>query len=137
MLARNEFTQITSDSNVAERSAQRRLRMQRFRLLRFYVVGVVVVVGLAVWGVSTRSTAADPGTPQAPEAGTVVPSAANTEPSRSDAGASQASPTAATTDAAAAKVSIEAQGPKLVVSPQISGLLNTVTIKFPALQRPF
>ena len=32
--------------------------MQRFRLLGFYLVGVVAVVGLAVWGVSLRRTAA-------------------------------------------------------------------------------
>jgi plastocyanin len=32
--------------------------MQRFRLLGFYLVGVVVVIGLAVWGVSLRRTAA-------------------------------------------------------------------------------
>jgi hypothetical protein len=31
--------------------------MQRFRLLGFYLVGVVTVVGLAVWGVSLRRTA--------------------------------------------------------------------------------
>ena len=37
--------------------------MQRFRLLGFYVAGVVAVVGLAVWGVSMRRTAADAGTP--------------------------------------------------------------------------
>jgi hypothetical protein len=43
--------------------------MQRFRLLRFYVVGVVAVVVFAVWGVSMRRTAADAGTPQAPQAG--------------------------------------------------------------------
>jgi hypothetical protein len=38
--------------------------MQRFRLLGFYVVGVVAVVGLAVWGVSMRRAAADAGTPK-------------------------------------------------------------------------
>jgi plastocyanin len=32
--------------------------LQRFRLLGFYLVGVVAVVGLAVWGVSLRRTAA-------------------------------------------------------------------------------
>jgi hypothetical protein len=31
--------------------------MQRFRLLRFYVVGVVVVVALTVWVVSSWTTA--------------------------------------------------------------------------------
>jgi plastocyanin len=30
--------------------------MQRFRLLGFYVCGVVVVIGLAVWGISLRRT---------------------------------------------------------------------------------
>jgi hypothetical protein len=37
--------------------------MQRFRLLGFYVVGVVSLIGLAVWGVSLRRTAADAGPP--------------------------------------------------------------------------
>ena len=60
--------------------------MQRFRFLGFYLVGVVAVVGLAVWGVSLRRTAAG-----APPSG---------------AGASQGSPTTATTGAAAAKVTI-------------------------------
>jgi hypothetical protein len=32
--------------------------MHRFLLLRFYVVGVVAVIGLAVWGVSMSRTAA-------------------------------------------------------------------------------
>jgi plastocyanin len=48
--------------------------MQRFRLTGYYVVGIVAVVGLAVWGVSLRRTAADAGTPQASAVGTVVPS---------------------------------------------------------------
>jgi len=61
--------------------------MQRFRLLGFYLVGVAAVVGLAVWGVSLRRTAAG-----APPSG---------------AGASQGSPTTATTGAAAAKVTID------------------------------
>jgi plastocyanin len=61
--------------------------MQRFRLLGFYLVGVVAVVGLAVWGVSLRRTGA--GAPPLP-----------------GAGASQGSPTTATTGAAA-KVSID------------------------------
>jgi hypothetical protein len=51
-------------SNVAERSAHRRLRMQRFRLLGFYVAGVLAVICLTVWGVSMRRTASDAGTPQ-------------------------------------------------------------------------
>ena len=62
--------------------------MQRFRLLGFYLVGVVAVVGLAVWGVSLRRTAAG-------------------APPPSGAGASQGSATTATTGAAAAKVSID------------------------------
>jgi plastocyanin len=60
--------------------------MQRFRLLTFYLVGVVAVIGSAVWGVSLRRTAA-------------------VGPPPSDAGASQGSPTTATT--ATAKVSID------------------------------
>src|SRR5260370_34363396 len=56
--------------------------MQRLRLLGFCLVGVVVVVGLAVWGVSLRRTAAG-------------------APPPSDAGASQVSPRTATTGAAA------------------------------------
>jgi amicyanin len=60
--------------------------MHRFRLLGFYLVGVVAVVGLAVWGVSLRRTAA--GTPP------------------SGAGASQGLRATATTGAAA-KVSID------------------------------
>ena len=52
--------------------------MHRFRLLGFYVVGVVAVVGLAVWGVSLRRTAADAGAPQASAAGPVAPSIATT-----------------------------------------------------------
>jgi amicyanin len=60
--------------------------MQRFRLLGFYLAGVAAVIGLAVLGVSLRRTAAG-----APPSG---------------AGASQGSPTTATTGAAA-KVTIE------------------------------
>src|SRR6266446_4892081 len=85
-LARGEFTLITSDSNVAERSAHGRLSMQRFRLLGLYLVGVVAVIGLAVWCVSVRRTAGG-----APASG---------------AGASRGSPRTATTGAAA-KVSID------------------------------
>lgn len=58
--------------------------MQRFRLLGFYLVGVVAVVGLTVWGVSLRRTAAG-----------ALPSSA---------GASQGSPTTATTGPAAANL---------------------------------
>ena len=61
--------------------------MQRFRLLGFYLVGVVAVIGLEVWGVSLRRTAAD-----APPSG---------------AGALPGSPMTATTGAAAATVSID------------------------------
>jgi plastocyanin len=50
--------------------------MQRFRLLGYYVVGIVAVVGLAVWGVSLRRTAADAGPPQASAGETVGPSTA-------------------------------------------------------------
>ena len=57
--------------------------MQRFRLLGFYIVGIVAVIGLAVWGVSLRRTAA-------------------VAPPPSHAGALQGSPTTA-----AAKVSID------------------------------
>src|SRR4029077_11089327 len=58
--------------------------MQRFRVLGFYLVGVVAVIGLAVWGVSLRRTAAG-----APPSG---------------AGALQGSPTTEKTDAAAANL---------------------------------
>jgi amicyanin len=61
--------------------------MQRFRLLGFYLVGVVAVVGLSVWGVSLRRTALG-------------------APPPSDGGASQGSLTTVTTGAAA-KVSIK------------------------------
>jgi len=57
--------------------------MQRFRLLGFYLVGVVFVVGLAVWSVSLKRSAAG-------------------EPQPSGFAASQGSPTTATTGAAAA-----------------------------------
>jgi hypothetical protein len=68
VLARSEFTQIILDFNVAERSALGRLTMQRFRLLGFYLVGVVAVIGLAVWGISLRRTAADAPPPFAADA---------------------------------------------------------------------
>jgi mono/diheme cytochrome c family protein len=58
--------------------------MQRFRLLGFYLVGVVAVVGLLVWGVSLRRTAAG-----------ALPSGA---------GASEGSPTTVTTGAASANL---------------------------------
>jgi hypothetical protein len=57
VLVPNEFTPITLDFKVAEWLRVRRLRMHRFLLLRFYVVGVVAVIGLAVWGVSMSRTA--------------------------------------------------------------------------------
>ena len=59
--------------------------MNRFRLLGFYVVGIVAVIGLAVWGVAMTRTAADAGTPA--EAGPIAPATANTEPSPAAAGA--------------------------------------------------
>jgi plastocyanin len=46
--------------------------------LPFYVAGAAAVVGLAVWGVSLRRTAADTGTAQALAGGTAAPSAAMT-----------------------------------------------------------
>jgi amicyanin len=49
--------------------------MQRFRLLGFYVVGLVALIGLTVWGVSMRRAAPGVGAPQAPESGTEAPSA--------------------------------------------------------------
>jgi mono/diheme cytochrome c family protein len=57
--------------------------MQRFRLLGFYLIGVMGVVGLAVWGVSLRKATAD-------------------EPQSPGVGASQGLPTAATTGTEAA-----------------------------------
>jgi amicyanin len=62
--------------------------MHRFRLLAYYVVGIVAVVCLTVWGISLRRTAAG-------------------APMPSGAGASQGSPSTATTAAAAPKVSID------------------------------
>jgi multidrug resistance efflux pump len=103
--------------------------MQRFRLLGFYVVGVVAVVGLTVWGIAVRRTAADAGAPRASEVGTVVPSSANTEPSPQAAGASPASPTAATTGTASeAKASINnsAFDPKELVVTKVSGRTEPV-----------
>ena len=61
--------------------------MERFRLLGFYLVGVVVVIGLAVWGVSLRRNTA----------GALPPSSIDV---------AQGSPTIATAGAAA-KVSID------------------------------
>jgi len=61
--------------------------MKRFRLLGFYVVGIVAVIGLAVWGVAMKRTAAEAGTPSAPEAAPIAPATANTEPSPAAAGA--------------------------------------------------
>jgi mono/diheme cytochrome c family protein len=57
--------------------------MQRFRLLGFYLIGVMGVVGLAVWGVSLRKATAD-------------------EPQSPGVGASQGLPTVATTGTEAA-----------------------------------
>jgi plastocyanin len=61
--------------------------MHRFRLLGFYVVGVVVVVGLAIWGVSLRRSVA--------------------EPTRSNGGALQTALPAAPTGATSVAVSID------------------------------
>jgi hypothetical protein len=52
------------------------------QLLRFYVLGVVTVVALAVWGASLWRTAAEAGTPQKPQAAAVGPSTKNAELSR-------------------------------------------------------
>jgi hypothetical protein len=41
--------------------------MRRFLLLKLYVIGVVALIGLAVWGVSMSRTADDVETPQASE----------------------------------------------------------------------
>ena len=49
--------------------------MRRFRLLGFYLVGLVALIGLAVWAVSMRRLAAGAGTPQAREIGTEAPPA--------------------------------------------------------------
>ena len=82
--------------------------MKRFRLLRFYVLGVVVVVALAVWGASLWRTAAEAGTPQKPEAATVAPSTKNAELSRTSPPVLPALPTnAAAGEAAGAIVSID------------------------------
>jgi hypothetical protein len=82
VLVANEFMRITLNCSVAVRAALGRLRMKRFFLLRLYVVGVVALVALAVFGASLWRTAADAGTPQKPEAGTAA-STRNAEPSPS------------------------------------------------------
>ena len=70
--------------------------MHRFRLLQFYVVGVVAVVGLAIWGVSMKRAVTNSETHVALKDNTEAPSAADSELS------------AATTDPrSAAKASIE------------------------------
>ena len=82
--------------------------MQRFRLLGFYVVGIVAVVGLAIWGVSMRRSAAETEAPPASANRTVAPATAHPEPTPSSPSASQASPRAATTGkASVAKVSLD------------------------------
>jgi hypothetical protein len=53
--------------------------MQRFRLLQFYVIGVVALVALAVWGVALWRTAADAAKRQEPDASIVAPSTAKPE----------------------------------------------------------
>jgi amicyanin len=72
---------IISGFNSAVRAARRRLSMQRFRLLGHYVVGIVALIGLTVWGVSLRRAATDAGTPPARQGGTEAPSARNAGPS--------------------------------------------------------
>jgi plastocyanin len=49
--------------------------MRRFRLLGLYVAGLVALIGLTVWAVSTRRLAADAGAPPAQEIGTEAPAA--------------------------------------------------------------
>jgi plastocyanin len=70
---------ITLDSNGAGISAHWSLNMQRFRLLTYYLVGIVAVVGLAVWGVSMRRVSADARTLQATAGGAVGSSTARTD----------------------------------------------------------
>jgi hypothetical protein len=82
--------------------------MKRFRLLRFYVLGVVAVIALAVWGASLWRTAAEAGTPQEPEAAAVAPSTKNAELSRSSPPVSTALLTNAVAgEAAGAIISID------------------------------
>jgi mono/diheme cytochrome c family protein len=52
--------------------------MQRFRLLGFYLIGVVGVVGLAVWGVSLRKATADEPQPPSIVASQALPTTAKT-----------------------------------------------------------
>ena len=81
--------------------------MHRFRLLGFYVVGVVIVIALAIWGVSMRRSVTEAGAPQPSAGRTVAPASAHTEPTPSNPSASQASSPAATTSTASVtKVSI-------------------------------
>jgi plastocyanin len=54
--------------------------MRRFRYLGYYVAGLVILVGLAVWGVSTRRAATEAGTPAARERGTELPPARGAGP---------------------------------------------------------
>jgi amicyanin len=49
--------------------------------LGFYEAGLIAMIGLAVWGVSTKRASTDEGTPQARESGTEAPSARNAGPS--------------------------------------------------------
>lgn len=49
--------------------------MQRFRVLGFYLAGLVAVVGLTVWGVSLRRTAASAPPPGASEVQAPPPTA--------------------------------------------------------------
>jgi plastocyanin len=52
--------------------------MRRFRLLGYYVVGLVAVIGLTIWGVSMRRIASDARTALASAGGTGGPSTATT-----------------------------------------------------------
>jgi hypothetical protein len=58
--------------------------MQRFRLLGFYLVGVVGVVGLAVWGVSLRKSKADGPQPPSIGASQGLPTTATTGTERAN-----------------------------------------------------
>jgi amicyanin len=69
---------IISVFKIAVHLPHRRVNMQRFRRLGFYVAGLLAMIGLTVWGSSTRRAATDAGTAQARESGTEAPSGQNT-----------------------------------------------------------
>jgi plastocyanin len=54
--------------------------MQRIRILGIYAAGLVVLIGLAVWGVSLRRAATNAAMPPAQETATETPSAQNAGP---------------------------------------------------------